>query len=67
LLRPDKLNIAALGNIVSQLHVHLIVRYTQDVAWPQPVWGYAQPVAYADDAREDMLGRLREALKPLFV
>ena len=67
LLRPDKLNIAALGNIVSQLHVHLIARYTQDVAWPQPVWGYARPVAYAVDAREDMLGRLREALKPLFV
>jgi diadenosine tetraphosphate (Ap4A) HIT family hydrolase len=67
LLRPDKLNIAALGNIVSQLHVHLIARYTQDAAWPRPVWGHAQAVAYADDAREHLLGRLREAWKPLFV
>lgn len=39
LFSPDKLNIAALGNVVSQLHVHHIVRYTSDVAWPAPVWG----------------------------
>lgn len=37
--KPDKLNIAALGNIVPQLHVHHIVRYHNDVAWPAPVWG----------------------------
>lgn len=36
---PDKLNIAALGNQVPQLHVHHIVRYTRDPAWPAPVWG----------------------------
>ncbi len=67
LLRPDKLNIAALGNVVPQLHVHLIARYTQDAAWPKPVWGHATPVAYADGARADMLGRLAEALKSRFV
>ena len=67
LLRPDKLNIAALGNVVAQLHVHLIARYTQDAAWPRPVWGHEQPVAYAEGPREALLGRLREALKPLFV
>ena len=39
LFKPDKLNIAALGNQVPQLHVHHIVRYTHDPAWPQPVWG----------------------------
>lgn len=37
--KPDKLNIAALGNQVPQLHLHHIVRYTHDAAWPQPVWG----------------------------
>jgi diadenosine tetraphosphate (Ap4A) HIT family hydrolase len=39
ILTPDKLNIAALGNQVPQLHVHHIVRYTRDPAWPAPVWG----------------------------
>lgn len=39
LVTPDKLNIAALGNQVSQLHVHLIGRYRDDVMWPNPVWG----------------------------
>lgn len=36
---PDKLNIAALGNQVPQLHIHHVVRYTRDPAWPAPVWG----------------------------
>ncbi|MBN8827531.1 MAG: HIT family protein [Sphingobacteriia bacterium] len=36
---PDKLNVAALGNIVSQLHIHVIARYTNDSAWPNPVFG----------------------------
>ena len=36
---PDKLNVAALGNVVSQLHVHVIARYKTDDAWPDPVWG----------------------------
>lgn len=35
----DKMNIASIGNIVSQLHIHHIVRYKQDIAWPAPVWG----------------------------
>jgi len=43
---PHKLNIAALGNQVSQLHVHHIVRYTHDAAWPSPVWGKVPPKAY---------------------
>jgi len=43
--KADKLNIAALGNVVPQLHVHHIVRYKHDVSWPKPVWGQqpAQP------------------------
>jgi len=37
--RPDKLNVAALGNMVPQLHVHVIARFSDDPAWPKPVWG----------------------------
>ncbi len=44
--KPDKLNIAALGNQVPQLHVHHIVRYVHDPAWPQPVWGRIPPRPY---------------------
>ena len=42
----DKLNIAALGNVVPQLHVHVIARFRSDAAWPKPVWGAAPPRAY---------------------
>ncbi|MGH8403046.1 MAG: HIT domain-containing protein, partial [Gammaproteobacteria bacterium] len=46
IFKPDKLNIAALGNQVPQLHVHHIVRYKHDAAWPQPVWGKVPPRPY---------------------
>lgn len=64
LLTPDKLNVAALGNIVPQLHVHVIVRYTTDAAWPQPVWGHGERIRYEAGARARTLARLREALAP---
>ncbi|NNC55777.1 MAG: HIT domain-containing protein [Pseudomonadales bacterium] len=44
-----KLNIAALGNVVPQLHTHHIARYPNDAAWPAPVWGAVEPVSYGDD------------------
>jgi diadenosine tetraphosphate (Ap4A) HIT family hydrolase len=50
--KPDKLNIAALGNQVRQLHVHLIARFVDDAAWPDPIWGRLPPLAYGDGARE---------------
>lgn len=62
LLSPDKLNIAALGNVVAQLHVHVIARSTQDVAWPQPVWGFGTREPYAAIARERRLAELRATL-----
>jgi diadenosine tetraphosphate (Ap4A) HIT family hydrolase len=62
LLRPDKLNVAALGNVVPQLHVHMIARYTNDAAWPKPVWGVGERVAYADEARLSRIAQLRTAL-----
>ncbi len=44
--KPDKLNIAALGNLVGQLHIHVIARRTTDAAWPRPVWGAADAIGY---------------------
>lgn len=57
----DKLNVAALGNIVAQLHVHHIVRYRNDPAWPAPVWGRQPRQAYTADA----LAEIRNRLLPL--
>jgi len=62
LFAPDKLNIAALGNVVAQLHVHVVARHAQDAAWPRPVWGFGERVPYAPDARDARLAALRRAL-----
>jgi len=62
LVAPDKLNIAALGNVVRQLHVHVIARYTNDAAWPQPVWGHGERVRYAAAARNARIAQWRKAL-----
>ena len=43
---PDKINIGVLGNIVNQLHIHILGRFEGDAAWPGPVWGAGNPVAY---------------------
>lgn len=59
----DKLNIAALGNQVPQLHVHVIARRRTDAAWPNPVWGVKPPLTYADDQRTALLNSLRQQLK----
>ena len=55
---PDKLNIAMLGNMVPQLHVHVIGRNEGDAAWPAPRWGVGDMVAYSEDevsARRDVI------------
>lgn len=67
LWRPDKLNIAALGNVVPQLHVHMIARYTSDAAWPRPVWGVGERVAYTEAARVARIAELRTALHSSFI
>ena len=48
----DKLNVGMIGNIVSQLHVHIVARRTTDAAWPFPVWGRGDPVRYAANELE---------------
>jgi len=58
LFKADKLNVAALGNLVPQLHLHHIVRYQTDPCWPAPVWGKTLPIPYAPE-------RLPEFCQPL--
>jgi diadenosine tetraphosphate (Ap4A) HIT family hydrolase len=60
--RPDKLNVAALGNVVAQLHVHVIARRTSDAAWPRPVWNVGTREPYAPAALQQRLAALRTAL-----
>ena len=55
-----KLNVAALGNMVAQLHVHVIARFRDDAAWPRPGWGAAPKRDYAPDARDRLLAALRK-------
>lgn len=57
----DKLNVAALGNQVPQLHLHHIVRYTGDPAWPTPVWGKVPSIAYDDDRLAQIRQKLASA------
>jgi diadenosine tetraphosphate (Ap4A) HIT family hydrolase len=57
-----KLNIAALGNQVPQLHVHVIGRRHSDAAWPKPVWGTAPPASYDPAVRDGFVAALRRAL-----
>jgi diadenosine tetraphosphate (Ap4A) HIT family hydrolase len=59
----DKLNIAALGNQVAQLHVHHIARFHADDAWPGPVWGVGSAVPYSGTARDALMGELRSLLR----
>jgi diadenosine tetraphosphate (Ap4A) HIT family hydrolase len=58
----DKLNIGALGNVVRQLHVHVVARLEGDAAWPGPVWGHGQARVYGNDALQSLLQRLQAAL-----
>jgi diadenosine tetraphosphate (Ap4A) HIT family hydrolase len=64
LTTPDKLNIAALGNQVPQLHVHVIARYSSDKAWPSPVWGSVAE-AYSDEESRRFIYELKTALTSL--
>lgn len=59
----DKLNLGALGNIVRQLHVHLVARCAGDAAWPGPVWGHGKAQPYAQAALHERLTALRQALE----
>jgi diadenosine tetraphosphate (Ap4A) HIT family hydrolase len=62
LTQAAKINTAALGNQVPQLHVHVVARHASDAAWPDPVWGGGAAVPYTDEQREGLLDRLRKSL-----
>ena len=62
LTRADKMNIAALGNMVKQLHVHVIARHEADEAWPGPVWGVGETVDFDEAELKDRLIALRAIL-----
>lgn len=61
----DKMNVAALGNVVPQLHIHHVVRYKNDVAWPSPVWGAHPAKAYSDDELKNRVIQLKNGFKKL--
>lgn len=61
LFQPHKINVAALGNQVPQLHAHVIARFHQDPAWPRPVWGVQPPIPYDAHELEALVGGLQDA------
>ncbi|MFO1147169.1 MAG: HIT domain-containing protein [Alsobacter sp.] len=62
LFAPDKLNVAAIGNVVPQLHVHVVARFERDEAWPKPTFGFAPPVPYEEAEAGPLVRRLAAAL-----
>lgn len=62
LYAPDKVNVAALGNVTPQLHIHVIARSAGDPAWPKPVWGVVPAKPYAAAAMVETIAKLRSAL-----
>jgi diadenosine tetraphosphate (Ap4A) HIT family hydrolase len=62
LFTPDKLNFGALGNMVPQLHVHHIVRYKDDLAWPGPLWGNAKGEYRSNDEQQGLAERIQAQL-----
>ncbi len=59
LFEPKKLNVANLGNIVAQLHVHVVARYESDGAWPKPIWGSGVMGDYSQEALAELVTTLQ--------
>jgi diadenosine tetraphosphate (Ap4A) HIT family hydrolase len=66
LFQAQKMNLGALGNVVSQLHLHHVVRRAGDPAWPGPVWGHSPREPYASEELGEITARVRAALAPAF-
>jgi diadenosine tetraphosphate (Ap4A) HIT family hydrolase len=58
----DKINVAAIGNVVPQLHVHLVARRRDDAAWPRPVWGALPARRYEENERDRLIEALRQRI-----
>jgi diadenosine tetraphosphate (Ap4A) HIT family hydrolase len=65
LFKADKINIGALGNIVSQLHIHVIVRYENDPSWPKAAWGSGKEIPYTKKNLNSLISKIKLALKSL--
>lgn len=65
LFNPDKLNVANLGNIVAQLHIHVIARFQNDKAWPHPVWNSGHNSDYLEIEKQQMIIDLKNKFKEL--
>ncbi|NMP17527.1 HIT family protein [Thalassotalea sp. Y01] len=61
----EKMNVAALGNVTPQLHIHHIVRYSDDPAWPAPIWGKHPLQAYSDEQLQSLKDKLLPALSAI--
>ncbi|KXF81447.1 HIT domain-containing protein [Enterovibrio coralii] len=62
---PDKINIGALGNMVSQLHIHHIARFQDDVAWPGPIWGNTKGIIREDAQQDDTASQWKAHLSSI--
>lgn len=62
LIHPQKLNVAAIGNVVAQLHIHIVARFEDDAAWPAPVWGHGLREPYDEDESSGFIGLLQREL-----
>lgn len=62
LFSPTKLNIAALGNVVQQLHIHHVARFAEDCAWPAPIWGRQASIPYAREQAEGLIHKVTTLL-----
>lgn len=67
LFTAQKMNVAAIGNVVEQLHLHHVARFSTDVTWPLPVWGIGEAQVYSDVAAKAMLSQLRRVLDDLLI
>ncbi|MFT6920856.1 MAG: diadenosine tetraphosphate (Ap4A) HIT family hydrolase [Cognaticolwellia sp.] len=65
--KGDKMNVAALGNLVSQLHLHHIVRYEKDACWPKPIWGQQALTPYTDSELEVIKSRIIPKLSAILL
>ncbi|HVT26291.1 MAG TPA: HIT family protein [Rhizomicrobium sp.] len=64
LTNAAKINVGALGNLVPQLHIHIVARNPGDAAWPGPVWGHGAPIPYAPDALKAFVKDVGTAIAP---
>ena len=60
--QPERMNIAMLGNVVSQLHCHIIARFKEDFAWAKPVWGIGEAIPYTKEQQEKIIPLLQKLL-----